>query len=151
MKESTVKPLVDLFKKPTITEVSIVYEHGDRMENTLLFGLEKSTSRLYVFQWHISNEGTSSEVGDWMPGRFLTFEGNSWVSRHTSPPVKFETYEEIANYWNRNMVLHPGPSRGSQEWIDSMMNNALPEGMSLKHAGLYTMADVNRLPIHPEL
>ena len=139
MKESTVKPLVDLFKKPSITEVSIVYEHGDRMENTLLFGLEKSTSRLYVFEWHVSNEGTPSEVGDWMPGRFLTFDGDNWVSRHMSPPVKFKSYEEIAVYWNRNMVLHPMPSRGSKEYEDSILNSyicEMSEGMaSLSHVG----------------
>jgi hypothetical protein len=135
----TVKPLVDLFKKPSITEVSIVYEHGDKMENTLLFGLEKSTSRLYVFEWMVYNEGTPSEVGDWMAGRFLTFEGNSWVSRHTSPPVKFSSYEEIAVYWNENMVLHPMPSRGSKEYEDSILNSyisEMSEGMaSLSHVG----------------
>ena len=139
MKESTVKPLVDLFKKPSITEVSIVYEHGDKMENTLLFGLEKSTSRLYVFEWHVSNEGTPSEVGDWMPGRFLTFEGNSWVSRHTSPPVKFKSYEEITKYWNENMVLHPMPPKGTKEYEDSILNSyisEMSEGMaSLSHVG----------------
>tara|TARA_B100000953_G_scaffold140396_1_gene116160 strand:+ start:432 stop:851 length:420 start_codon:yes stop_codon:yes gene_type:complete len=139
MKESTVKPLVDLFKKPSITEVSIVYEHGDKMENTLLFGLEKSTSRLYVFEWHVSNEGTPSEVGDWMPGRFLTFEGNSWVSRHTSPPVKFTSYEEIAKYWNENMVLHPMPPKGTKEYEDCILNSyicEMSEGMaSLSHVG----------------
>ena len=135
----TVKPLVDLFKKPSITEVSIVYEHGDKMENTLLFGLEKSTSRLYVFEWMVYNEGTPSEVGDWMAGRFLTFEGNSWVSRHTSPPVKFSSYEEIAVYWKENMVLHPMPSRGSKEYEDSILNSyicEMSEGMSsLSHVG----------------
>jgi hypothetical protein len=135
----TVKPLVDLFKKPSITEVSIVYEHGDKMENTLLFGLEKSTSRLYVFEWMVYNEGTPSEVGDWMAGRFLTFDGDNWVSRHMSPPVKFSSYEEIAVYWKENMVLHPMPSRGSKEYEDSILNSyicEMSEGMSsLSHVG----------------
>jgi hypothetical protein len=139
LKAKTVKPLVDLFKKPSITEVSIVYEHGDKMENTLLFGLEKSTSRLYIFEWNVSNEGTPSEVGDWMAGRFLTFEGDSWVSRHTSPNVKFDTYEEIADYWNSNMVLHPMPPKGTKEYEDSILNSyicEMSEGMSsLSHVG----------------
>ena len=138
--ESTIKPLVDLFKKPSITEVEIVFETlGVKISETLLLGLEKSTDRLYVFEWHVSNEGTPSEVGDWMPGRFLTFEGNSWVSRHTSPPVKFKSYEEITKYWNENMVLHPMPSRGSKEYEDSILNSyicEMSEGMaSLSHVG----------------
>ena len=138
--ESTIKPLVDLFKKPSITEVEIVFETlGVKISETLMLGLEKSTDRLYVFEWHVSNEGTSSEVGDWMPGRFLTFEGNSWVSRHTSPPVKFKSYEEITKYWNENMVLHPMPSRGSKEYEDSILNSyicEMSEGMSsLSHVG----------------
>jgi hypothetical protein len=138
--ESTIKPLVDLFKKPSITEVEIVFETlGVKISETLMLGLEKSTDRLYVFEWHVSNEGTPSEVGDWMPGRFLTFEGNSWVSRHTSPPVKFKSYEEITKYWNENMVLHPMPSRGSKEYEDSILNGyicEMSEGMaSLSHVG----------------
>jgi hypothetical protein len=138
--ESTIKPLVDLFKKPSITEVEIVFETlGVKISETLMLGLEKSTDRLYVFEWHVSNEGTPSEVGDWMPGRFLTFEGNSWVSRHTSPPVKFKSYEEITKYWNENMVLHPMPSRGSKEYEDSILNSyicEMSEGMaSLSHVG----------------
>ncbi len=138
--ESTIKPLVDLFKKPSITEVEIVFETlGVKISETLMLGLEKSTDRLYVFEWMVYNEGTPSEVGDWMPGRFLTFEGNSWVSRHTSPPVKFSSYEEIAVYWNENMVLHPMPSRGSKEYEDSILNSyisEMSEGMaSLSHVG----------------
>ena len=137
---ATIKPLVDLFKKPSITEVEIVFETlGVPIPRTLMLGLEKSTDRLYVFEWMISNEGTSSEVGDWMPGRFLTFEGDHWVSRHTSPAVKFKTYEEITRYWNENMVLHPGPSRGTKEYEDSILNGyicELSEGMSsLSHVG----------------
>ena len=135
MKEKTVKTLVDLFKKPSITEVSIVYEHGDKMENTLLFGLEKSTSRLYIFEYN----KYIGEAGDWMPGRFLTFDGNSWVSRHMSPNVKFDTYEEIADYWNENMVLHEGPEKGTVEFEDSILNSyisEMSEGMSsLSHVG----------------
>ena len=138
--ESTIKPLVDLFKKPSITEVEIVFETlGVKISETLMLGLEKSTDRLYVFEWHVSNEGTPSEVGDWMPGRFLTFEGNSWVSRHTSPPVKFKSYEEITKYWNENMVLHPGPNPGTKEYEDSILNGyicEMSEGMaSLSHVG----------------
>lgn len=138
--ESTIKPLVDLFKKPSITEVEIVFETlGVKISETLLLGLEKSTDRLYVFEWHVSNEGTPSEVGDWMPGRFLTFEGNSWVSRHTSPPVKFKSYEEITKYWNENMVLHPMPKEGTKEYEDSILNSyisEMSEGMaSLSHVG----------------
>jgi len=138
--ESTIKPLVDLFKKPSITEVEIVFETlGVKISETLMLGLEKSTDRLYVFEWHVSNEGTPSEVGDWMPGRFLTFEGNSWVSRHTSPPVKFKSYEEITKYWNENMVLHPMPKEGTKEYEDSILNSdicEMSEGMaSLSHVG----------------
>ena len=138
--ESTIKPFVDLFKKPSITEVEIVFETlGVKISETLLLGLEKSTDRLYVFEWHVSNEGTPSEVGDWMPGRFLTFEGNSWVSRHTSPPVKFKSYEEITKYWNENMVLHPMPPKGTKEYEDSILNSyisEMSEGMaSLSHVG----------------
>ena len=138
--ESTIKPLVDLFKKPSITEVEIVFETlGVKISETLMLGLEKSTDRLYVFEWHVSNEGTPSEVGDWMPGRFLTFEGNSWVSRHTSPPVKFKSYEEITKYWNENMVLHPMPPKGTKEYEDSILNSyicEMSEGMaSLSHVG----------------
>ena len=138
--KADIKPLVDLFKKPSITEVCIVHETlGVPISETLMLGLEKSTSRLYVFEWMVYNEGTPSEVGDWMAGRFLTFEGNSWVSRHTSPPVKFSSYEEIAVYWNENMVLHPMPSRGSKEYEDSILNSyisEMSEGMaSLSHVG----------------
>ena len=138
--ESTIKPFVDLFKKPSITEVEIVFETlGVKISETLMLGLEKSTDRLYVFEWHVSNEGTPSEVGDWMPGRFLTFEGNSWVSRHTSPPVKFKSYEEITKYWNENMVLHPMPPKGTKEYEDSILNSyicEMSEGMaSLSHVG----------------
>ena len=140
MKVDFAKPLVDLFKKPSITEVEIVFETlGVKISETLMLGLEKSTDRLYVFEWHVSNEGTPSEVGDWMPGRFLTFEGNSWVSRHTSPPVKFKSYEEITKYWNENMVLHPGPNPGTKEYEDSILNGyicEMSEGMaSLSHVG----------------
>jgi len=140
MKVDFAKPLVDLFKKPSITEVETVFETlGVKISETLLLGLEKSTDRLYVFEWHVSNEGTPSEVGDWMPGRFLTFEGNSWVSRHTSPPVKFKSYEEITKYWNENMVLHPGPNPGTKEYEDSILNGyicEMSEGMaSLSHVG----------------
>ena len=132
--------MVDLFKKPSITEVEIVFETlGVKISETLMLGLEKSTDRLYVFEWHVSNEGTPSEVGDWMPGRFLTFEGNSWVSRHTSPPVKFKSYEEITKYWNENMVLHPMPKEGTKEYEDSILNSyisEMSEGMaSLSHVG----------------
>tara|TARA_B100000809_G_scaffold80668_1_gene78920 strand:+ start:64 stop:483 length:420 start_codon:yes stop_codon:yes gene_type:complete len=138
--KADIKPFVDLFKKPSITEVEIVFETlGVPIPRTLMLGLEKSTDRLYVFEWMVSNEGTSSEVGDWMPGRFLTFESDSWVSRHTSPNVKFKTYEEITKYWNENMVLHPGPSRGTKEYEDSILNGyicELSEGMSsLSHVG----------------
>ena len=138
--ESTIKPLVDLFKKPSITEVEIVFETlGVKISETLMLGLEKSTDRLYVFEWMVYNEGTPSEVGDWMPGRFLTFEGNSWVSRHTSPPVKFKSYEEITKYWNENMVLHPMPPKGTKEYEDSILNSyisEMSEGMSsLSHVG----------------
>ena len=140
MKVDFAKPLVDLFKKPSITEVETVFETlGVKISETLLLGLEKSTDRLYVFEWHVSNEGTPSEVGDWMPGRFLTFEGNSWVSRHTSPPVKFKSYEEITKYWNENMVLHPMPPKGTKEYEDSILNSyisEMSEGMaSLSHVG----------------
>jgi len=140
MKVDFAKPLVDLFKKPSITEVETVFETlGVKISETLLLGLEKSTDRLYVFEWHVSNEGTPSEVGDWMPGRFLTFEGNSWVSRHTSPPVKFKSYEEITKYWNENMVLHPTPPKDSKEYEDSILNGyicEMSEGMaSLSHVG----------------
>ena len=140
MKKANVKPFVDLFKKPSITEVEIVFETlGVKISETLMLGLEKSTDRLYVFEWHVSNEGTPSEVGDWMPGRFLTFEGNSWVSRHTSPPVKFKSYEEITKYWNENMVLHPMPPKGTKEYEDSILNSyisEMSEGMaSLSHVG----------------
>ena len=140
MKVDFAKPLVDLFKKPSITEVEIVFETlGVKISETLMLGLEKSTDRLYVFEWMVYNEGTPSETGDWMPGRFLTFEGNSWVSRHTSPPVKFKSYEEITKYWNENMVLHPMPSRGSKEYEDSILNGyicEMSEGMaSLSHVG----------------
>jgi len=140
MKVDFAKPLVDLFKKPSITEVETVFETlGVKISETLLLGLEKSTDRLYVFEWHVSNEGTPSEVGDWMPGRFLTFEGNSWVSRHTSPPVKFKSYEEITKYWNENMVLHPMPKEGTKEYEDSILNSyisEMSEGMaSLSHVG----------------
>jgi hypothetical protein len=137
--KANIKPLVDLFKKPSITEVSIVYEHGDRIENTLLFGLEKSTSRLFIFEWSVSNEGTPSETGDWLAGRFLTFDGDRWVSYHTSPATKFDTYEEIADYWNSNMVLHKGPEKGTKEFEDSILNSYICEmsdGMSsLSHVG----------------
>ena len=140
MKVDFAKPLVDLFKKPSITEVETVFETlGVKISETLLLGLEKSTDRLYVFEWHVSNEGTPSEVGDWMPGRFLTFEGNSWVSRHTSPSVQFKSYEEIKKYWNQNMVLHPGPNPGTKEYEDSILNGyicEMSEGMaSLSHVG----------------
>jgi hypothetical protein len=137
--KANIKPLVDLFKKPSITEVSIVYEHGDRIENTLLFGLEKSTSRLFIFEWSVSNEGTPSETGDWLAGRFLTFDGDRWVSYHTSPATKFDTYEEIADYWKSNMVLHKGPKKGTKEFEDSILNSYISEmsdGMSsLSHVG----------------
>ena len=138
--KADIKPLVDLFKKPSITEVCIVHETlGVPISETLMLGLEKSTSRLYVFEWMVYNEGTPSEVGDWMAGRFLTFEGKSWVSRHTSPSVKFSSYEEITKYWNENMVLHPMPSRGSKEYEDSILNSyisEMSEGMaSLSHVG----------------
>ena len=133
---ATIKPLVDLFKKPSIAEVEVVYETlGVKIVDTLMLGLEKSTDRLYVFEY---NEYIG-EAGDWMPGRFLTFEGDSWVSRHTSPAVKFKTYEEITRYWNENMVLHPGPSRGTKEYEDSILNSyicEMSEGMSsLSHVG----------------
>jgi hypothetical protein len=133
--KANIKPLVDLFKKPSITEVSIVYEHGDRIENTLLFGLEKSTSRLWIFEF---NEYIG-EAGDWMAGRFLTFDGDRWVSYHTSPATKFDTYEEIADYWKSNMVLHKGPEKGTKEFEDSILNSYICEmsdGMSsLSHVG----------------
>ena len=140
MKKANVKPFVDLFKKPSITEVEIVFETlGVPIPRTLMLGLEKSTSRLYVFEWMVYNEGTPSEVGDWMAGRFLTFEGNSWVSRHTSPNVKFKTYEEITKYWNENMVLHPMPPKDSKEYKDCLLNSyicEMSEGMaSLSHVG----------------
>jgi hypothetical protein len=136
MKESTGKTLVDLFKKPSITEVEIVFETlGVPIPRTLMLGLEKSTDRLYVFEF---NEHIG-ELGDWMAGRFLTFEGNSWVSRHTSPNVKFKTYEEITRYWNENMVLHPMPPKDSPEYKDCLLNSyicEMSEGMSsLSHVG----------------
>ena len=138
--KANIKPLVDLFKKPSISEVEIVFETlGVPIPRTLMLGLEKSTSRLYVFEWSVSNEGTPSETGDWMAGRFLTFDGDNWVSYHTSPATKFKTYEEITKYWNENMVLHPMPSRGSKEYEDSILNSyicEMSEGMaSLSHVG----------------
>lgn len=136
MKESTGKTLVDLFKKPSITEVEVVFETlGVPIPRTLMLGLEKSTDRLYVFEY---NEHIG-EAGDWMAGRFLTFEGNSWVSRHTSPNVKFKTYEEITRYWNENMVCHPMPPKDSPEYKDCLLNSyicEMSEGMSsLSHVG----------------
>jgi len=138
--KADIKPLVDLFKKPSITEVEIVYETlGVKISETLMLGLEKSTDRLYVFEWMVYNEGTPAETGDWVAGRFLTFENNSWVSRHTSPVVKFKTYEEITKYWNENMVLHPGPNPGTKEYDDMILNSyicEMSEGMaSLSHVG----------------
>jgi hypothetical protein len=136
MKDYTGKTLVDLFKKPSITEVEVVFETlGVPIPRTLMLGLEKSTDRLYVFEY---NEHIG-EAGDWMAGRFLTFEGNSWVSRHTSPNVKFKTYEEITRYWNENMVCHPMPDEGTKEYEDSILNSyisEMSEGMSsLSHVG----------------
>jgi hypothetical protein len=74
-----------------------------------------------------------------MAGRFLTFDGDRWVSYHTSPATKFDTYEEIADYWNSNMVLHKGPEKGTKEFEDSILNSYICEmsdGMSsLSHVG----------------
>ena len=135
----TIKPLVDLFKKPSITEVSIVFEYEMRKSGTLMLGLEKSTDRLYVFEWEVVNEGTPSEAGDWIAGRFLTFDGNKWVSNNTRPNPTFDTYGEICKYWDENMVLHPGPNPGTKEYEDSILNGyicEMSEGMaSLSHVG----------------
>lgn len=138
--KADIKPFVDLFKKPSYAEVEIVYEtRGVTIPKTLMLGLEKSTSRLYVFEWSVKNEGTPAETGDFVAGRFLTFEDSSWVSRHTSPNVKFKTYEEITRYWNENMVLHPMPPKGTKEYEDSILNGyicEMSEGMSsLSHVG----------------
>ncbi len=124
-------------KKPSILDVSIVYEHGLTMADTMLFGLEKVTGRLYIFEF---NEYIG-ELGDWMAGRFLMKNSSGqWQSNHAiSGPVCFDTFEEIADYWNENMVLHPTPSRGTKEYEDSILNGyicEMSEGMaSLSHVG----------------
>tara|TARA_B110001454_G_scaffold5597_1_gene5245 strand:+ start:1025 stop:1423 length:399 start_codon:yes stop_codon:yes gene_type:complete len=126
-------------KKPSILDVSIVYESGLERGETLLFGLEKPTGRLYIFEF---NEYIG-ELGDWMAGRFLMKnDSGKWQSNHAlsiSGPVVFDSYKEIAKYWNENMVLHPGPSRGTKEYEDSILNSyicEMSEGMSsLSHVG----------------
>ena len=128
--------------KPSILDVSIVYESDTERGATMLFGLEKETGCLYIFEF----DEYVGELGDWMPGRFLKMNTKGkWQSNHsfsTTGAIEFDTFEEIARYWNENMVLHPGPKEGTQEWIDSIMNSMLPPGQSLKHTGLYTMADL---------
>jgi hypothetical protein len=126
-------------KKPSILDVSIVYESGLERGATMLFGLEKSTSRLYIFEF---NEYIG-ELGDWMAGRYLKKNSSGkWQSNHsfsTTGAICFDTYEEIAKYWNENMVLHPMPSRGTKEYEDSILNGyicEMSEGMSsLSHVG----------------
>ena len=99
-------------KKPSILDVSIVYDSGGERGETLLFGLEKPTGRLYIFEF---NEYIG-ELGDWMAGRYLKKNSSGkWQSNHSpSGPMEFETFGEIAKYWNENMVLHPMPSRGTK-------------------------------------
>ena len=125
--------------KPGILDVSIEFEYEMHSGETLMLGLEKSTDRLYVFEWEVVNEGTPAEAGDWIAGRFLTFNGTKWVSNNTRPNPTFDTYEDICLYWSQNMVLHPMPSRGSKEYEDSILNgyiSEMSEGMaSLSHVG----------------
>ena len=126
-------------KKPSILDVSIVYESGLERGATMLFGLEKPTGRLYIFEF---NEYIG-ELGDWMAGRYLKKNSSGkWQSNHsfsTTGAIEFDTFEEIAKYWNENMVLHPSPSRGSKEYEDSILNGyicEMSEGMaSLSHVG----------------
>jgi len=126
-------------KKPSILDVSIVYESGLERGATMLFGLEKSTGRLYIFEF----DEYIGELGDWSAGRYLKKNSSGkWQSNHsfsTTGAICFDTYEEIAKYWNENMVLHPMPSRGTKEYEDSILNSyicEMSEGMaSLSHVG----------------
>jgi hypothetical protein len=119
--------------KPELHNTKLVYESAD-----VMLGREERTGRTYVYELDTDGE-------TWTPGRFVEFDRSrsEWVSAHTRPNVFFTTHDEIAQYWRENMMLHKGPAKGSQEWIDSMMNSMLPEGQSLKHTGLYTMDDLN--------
>ena len=118
--------------KPELHNTKLVYESDD-----VMIGREERTGRTYIYE--LDNDGET-----WNPGRYVEFDRsrNEWVSEHTRPNVFFTTHDEIATYWRQNMMLTKGPVKGSQEWIDSMMNSMLPEGQSLKHTGLYTMDDL---------
>jgi len=125
--------------KPTILDVSIVYEHGLTQADTIFLGLEKLSGKLYVFTW----DKYQGELGDWMPGRFLMKNTKGlWQSNHsfsTTGAIEFDNFEAICDYWNQNMILHDTPSRGSKEWEDSILNGyicEMSEGMaSLSHVG----------------
>jgi hypothetical protein len=125
--------------KPSILDVSIVHESGLEFGATMLFGLEKSTGRLYIFEF----DKYIGELGEWSAGRFLMKnESGKWQSNHsfsTTGAIEFDTFEEIAKYWNENMVCHDTVSRGSKEWEDSILNGyicEMSEGMhSLSHVG----------------
>jgi len=126
-------------KKPSILDVSIVYEHGLEQADTIFLGLEKETGCLYVFTWD-KYEGLN---GEWSPGRYLKMNTKGlWQSNHsfsTTGAIEFETFEEICKYWNENMICHDTVSRGSKEWEDSILNGyicEMSEGMaSLSHVG----------------
>jgi len=124
-------------KKPSILDVSIVYDSGGERGETLLFGLEKPSGRLYIFEF---NEYIG-ELGDWMAGRYLKKNSSGkWQSNHSPKgPMEFSTYKEITKYWNENMVLHPMPPKGTKEYEDSILNSyicEMSEGMaSLSHVG----------------
>jgi len=126
-------------KKPSILDVSIVHDSGGERGETLLFGLEKSTGRLYIFEFN----KYIGELGDWMAGRYLKKNSSGkWQSNHsfsTTGAICFDTFEEVAKYWNENMVCHDTPSRGTKEYEDSILNGyicEMSEGMSsLSHVG----------------
>ena len=124
--------------KPTILDVSIVYEHGLTQADTIFLGLEKETGCLYVFTW----DKYQGELGEWSPGRYLKMNtSGKWQSNHsfsTTGAICFDTFEEICDYWNQNMILHESV-HGSKEWEDSILNgyiSEMSEGMaSLSHVG----------------
>tara|TARA_B110000881_G_C18348994_1_gene400486 strand:- start:127 stop:516 length:390 start_codon:yes stop_codon:yes gene_type:complete len=126
-------------KKPTILDVSIVHEQGLTQADTIFLGLEKVSGRLYVFTF----DKYQGELGDWTPGRYLKKNtSGQWQSNHsfsTTGAICFDTFEEICDYWNQNMILHDTVSRGSKEWEDSILNGyicEMSEGMaSLSHVG----------------
>jgi hypothetical protein len=122
--------------KPELHNTKLVYESDD-----VCLGREERTGRTYVYE---REEGREKHFG-WQPGRYVEFDRSrsEWVSMNTGTPVYFTTHAEIAQYWRENMMLSPSPVKGSQQWIDSMMNSMLPPGQSLKHTGLYTMEDLN--------